>query len=193
MLNGSARVTNVGFPERVHLSFDLEHARLMQVWRGDFFDAEGTWSGRAGALQTPAGEAIRALPPGPALARLAAPDADWPLLAGRAANWRMGGHRRDAQGRPTFLYHQDACQVEEGFVPQYAEGGPALIRRFRIQLPPGEDGWYLRADLGGNFRLSFSDPWHPITRTTPAGESEVLLPLPRGDGSTLSIDVTLQW
>jgi len=192
MQDGSARVVNVGFPERVAASFDFEHARLMQAWRGDFFNAEGTWNGRAGALEVPAGEAVRKLPPGPSFARLAAPDAAWPLLSGREAGWRVDGHHRDAAGRPTFRYHQGGFAVEETLLPQYAEGGPGLIRRFRVTVPPGEDGWHLRADLGGAFRLTFSPPWQPVTRATAAGE-ELLLPLPRGDGAPLEIEVNLQW
>ncbi len=192
MQDGSARVVNVGFPERVAASFDFEHARLMQVWRGDFFNAEGTWNGRAGALEVPAGEAVRPLPPGPSFARLSAPDTAWPELAGREAGWRVVGHRRDAAGRPTYRYRQGGFAVEESIEPQYAEGGPGLIRRFRVTVPAGEEGWHLRADLGGAFRLTFSPPWQPITRSTPAGE-EILLPLPRGDGTPLEIEVNLQW
>lgn len=193
MQQGSARVINVGFPERVHASFDFEHARLMQVWRGDFFDAEGTWNGRAGALELPAGEAVRTLPPGPAFARLAAADSPWPLAAGREAGWRMDGHRRDAEGRPTFRYHNGACQVEESLLPMYAEGGPALTRRFRIQIPAGEEGWHLRADQGGVYQLTFSGAWQPIVRTAADGTAETLLPLPQGDGSFLEIEVRMQW
>ena len=193
MQNGSSRMVNVGFPERVHLTFDFEHARLMQVWRGDFFNAEGTWNGRAGQVQVPKGESIRPMPPGPSFARLADPGAEWPLLAGRDGAWRMNGQRRDAQGRPTFRYHHGSCEIEESLLPQYAEGGPALIRRFRVTLPTGEEGWYLRADLDGALKLTFKEPWHPITRTSASGAVETLLPLPRGDGSTLEIEVNLQW
>ncbi len=192
MDGGSARVINVGFPERVHASFDLHHARLMQVWRGDFFNAEGTWHGRAGQLEVPAGFAVRALPAGPAFAHLAAADAPWPVASGREAGWRMLGHRRDALGRPTFRYRHGDFTVEEALTPRYGQGGATLTRRFRLRVP--DSGWFLR--LGTSTEWTHRDAaWRsadglalalspevpvPLLRDLFDGVQELLIPLPAG-------------
>src|SRR5688572_31281858 len=42
----SARCLCVGTRERTHFAYDLASARLVWLWRGDFVDAGGTWSGR---------------------------------------------------------------------------------------------------------------------------------------------------
>ena len=66
----SPRTIAVGFPERTHVAWDSEAARMAIAWRGDFMDARGTWHQRAGALQRPGGEDVLELPPGPPIAAL---------------------------------------------------------------------------------------------------------------------------
>lgn len=185
MQGASARVTNVGFPERVHASFDLHHARLMQVWRGDFFNADGTWHGRAGQLQVPSGEAVRALPAGPAFARLAAADAPWPTASGKEAGWRMVAHRRDAAGRPTWSYRHGDLRVDESLEPRWAEGGAVLVRRFRVEVPPGEGDWHFRAADGPGLSFTIAGGAQAISRG-----AETLIPLAPGSHS---FEVTLSW
>lgn len=198
---GSPRVLNVGFPERVHLAFDFGHARLMQVWRGDFMDAEGTWFGRAGALESPAGDDVRALPPGSAFARLAAPDAPWPPDSDRASGWRVLGHRRDARERPIFRYAHGGFRVEESLQPEYAAGGAVLVRRFAVDAPAGES-WTLRAGLAGAWTRGSDGAWRSDdgwtlrvagaearVRATAAG-AELLAPVPPGGGA---IEVRMAW
>jgi hypothetical protein len=151
----SARVLAVGFPERVHLAFDLDGVRLALVWRGAFLDATGTWRGRAGQLAQPAGEDVIELPPGPALAWLAAPDAAWPEVGGKPAGWRMRGQVRDAGGRPSFRYRgrrapddpAGEVRVEEALRPVLAAGGAVLVRSFAFEStePAACDGLLLRA------------------------------------------------
>ncbi|MDA1259096.1 MAG: c-type cytochrome [Planctomycetota bacterium] len=201
MEGGSPRVMNVGFPERVHLSFDFEHVRLMQVWRGDFFNAAGTWNGRAGALERPAGEAVRLLPQGPAFARLDTPDAAWPTATGASAGWRSLGHRRDAQDRPTFRYHCGEFYVEESVEPEYAEGGAVLVRRFTVQVPSREN-WTLRAGVAGSWSRARDGWWESedgmrlqillpsVSLRTASGAQELLVDLPTG---TTNFEVRMSW
>ena len=46
MIGVSPRAIVVGYPEAVHVAFDANVIRLAKAWRGGFFDAQGTWSGR---------------------------------------------------------------------------------------------------------------------------------------------------
>jgi len=130
----SARVLTVGFPERVSLAFDEHHVRLAKVWRGDFMNAEGTWNGRAGQLEDPAGVDVFELPPGSAFAFLEEGQ-EWPTADGKEAGWRMRGHRRDAAGHPTFRYHFGELEVEESLEPVLAADGAFLRRRFVLRAP----------------------------------------------------------
>ena len=183
----SARTVCVGFPERVHAAFDLHHVRLGVVWRGDFLDVAGTWDGRAGQLEAPAGppEQVRWLPDGPAFARLATPDAGWPAAAGKEAGWRLRSHSRDALGHPTWVYAQGDLIVEETLVPFYADDGARLARRFRV-TNPGEVQAALRAWVGTDMDVAVRGA------ALRARGEEMLVDVPAGaDG--MEFEVEMNW
>jgi cytochrome c553 len=139
----SARVLTVGFPERVHLAFDQHHVRLAKYWRGDFMDAEGTWSGRAGQLELPAGLEVRDLPPGPAFA-FVGPEEAWPTEDPKRMGWRMRGHRRDGDEYPTFRYGYGTLEVEETLIPELDASGPFLRRIFALRSEESPEGLVFR-------------------------------------------------
>ena len=97
MRNVSPRTLCVGFPERTHYAYDMRGQRLAKAWRGTFFNAKGTWAGRAGQLEEPPGDSVIDLPPGPAVALLEQPGADWPSAVPDA---RLLGRGMDAEGIP---------------------------------------------------------------------------------------------
>lgn len=153
----SARVLTVGFPERVHLAFDEHNVRLAKVWRGDFMRTSGTWNGRAGQLEQPAGTDTFDLPPGPSFTILEEGQ-DWPELAGKEAGWRMMGHRRDALGHPTFRYHRGSLTVEEKIYPMLTAYGTVFRREFLLQSPVDVPGLHWQ-----HLRRSSNLPWEEVT------------------------------
>jgi mono/diheme cytochrome c family protein len=130
--DASARVMAVGFPERVSAAFDLHHARWVEVWRGDFMNAKGTWDGRAGQLESAGGSGVLAMPDGPAVA-VGVGNGDWPAADKSAI--KMIGHDRDALGHPTFRYalRESGIEVADGLKPVLAAGGSDLIRRIELR------------------------------------------------------------
>ena len=198
----SARVLAVGFPERISLAFDLANVRLGKLWRGDFLNLEGTWRGRAGQLQQPGDVQSRDLPPGPALAR--ADEQPWPEGSGRAAGWRMSGHRRDEHGQPTFLYGRDGVTVEESYTPLIAAHGGRLVRHFTLR---GSEARHhvLRAAVAEQIttedqrRFVCADGLTVIVhageasvRTSSTGAELIIAPVPMTrDGLTLKVE--LNW
>ncbi len=90
MNNASPRAITIGYPERVHVAFDANVVRLAKIWRGTFFDAGGTWNGRAGDFRDLSGTDALDLPPGPALAELPSADTPWPKAEMQDRN--IGGH-----------------------------------------------------------------------------------------------------
>lgn len=133
----SARSLAIGHPERVHVAYDVHNVRLGLAWRGDFLDAEGTWRGRAGQLESPAGDHVRALPPGPAWARLDDVSDAWPAATGAAAGWRVTGQSRDGQNRPEFHSTDGDLVVHERVIPVLDVQDAVIIRRFRVGLADG--------------------------------------------------------
>lgn len=110
----SARCIAVGTPLRAHYAFDVEHAALRWLWRGEFVDATGTWVGRAGELVRPASQDQRLL-------------ADFTTRGKRTTVGRREAH----EGLPTFLIAVDAARYEDTTVPELRAGGAVFVRTLR--------------------------------------------------------------
>ena len=107
----------VGLPEQVHFAYDLEHSRPVWAWRGRFFNAEGTWRGRAGGLEgSPVQDAFE-FPEGCAVR---SPDVE---TAPERLGWKL-----DASRRPIFEFAFAGACVEERLEPVLRPGG-AILRR----------------------------------------------------------------
>ncbi len=110
----SARCIAVGSPLRAHYAFDVEHGRLAWLWRGDFVDASGTWSGRAGQLLQPRSD-------------------DRIVLAdfGLAGERRVLGRREGPDGHPVFRVAVGDSEYEDHTAPRLHEAGAEFVRTLR--------------------------------------------------------------
>lgn len=112
----SARTLSVGTAERTHFAFDLEQPRLVWLWRGDFLDAHGTWSGRAGKLLQPLGR-------------------DWvvlqDLVVQDGAPRRLLGQRIAQDGYPTLRVAAGDAEYEDEARPRFADHGSEVVRTLR--------------------------------------------------------------
>ncbi len=190
----SPRTILVGHPELVHYAYDVQHSRPVHAWRGRFFNAAGTWHGRAGGLErAPSDDALR-FPPGPAIAPFdlgALDDVPWP--AQDAVLPRVLGRRFDAERRPTFRYGIAEAEVEESLIPLSTSAG--LVRRIAVQ-----DGrsLVLRVATSERFerrREAYIDSegvrytcGEATVRRVPGGE-ELLLALPANG----TVEVEVRW
>jgi mono/diheme cytochrome c family protein len=187
----SARTLAIGYPERVSAAYDLEHARLARLWRGDFLNVEGTWHGRAGQLESPAGHSVLELPPGPAIWRV---DEPWPEIGGREAGWRMKEQSRDDEGRPAFTSIHEAwtLAVQETLEPILDPDHGRVLRSLSVMGDPTDvalraalsasivresDGGYVTAE---GVRLIVS-AGRPTLRETDAGTELLVAPALPGD------------
>jgi hypothetical protein len=131
----SARCLAIGTKERTHYAYDLNTGQLAWLWRGDFLDADGTWSGRAGRLLTPLGT-------------------DWVTLdkncvftnvADAAAKAQLIGWEVAADGLPVFHWRVGSATVDDAAHPLLRSGGTNLVRMIaardaavRLVLPTGD-------------------------------------------------------
>ena len=119
----SARCVAVGTPSRGHYAFDVEHAQLAWLWRGEFLDAAGTWSGRAGQLLSPlSGDRV-------ALDVLLIRE-----VGGAAENKPQSiGQRRMADGSPTFRVRIGGAVYEDSVAPELTQRGIEFVRTIRCE------------------------------------------------------------
>ncbi len=193
MKDVSPRTVLVGHEERVHFAFDVENSRLAKVWRGRFFNARGTWHGRAGELEVPPGEDVLDLPPGVPFAFLESPDDPWPTPSADELGYRVLGRRFDAEGRPGFRYAVGGLEIEERMFPRLQPGGATLVRRFRATGDTGGRRATFRAMVGGAFEAYADVPPPGTARTrTSGGSEEFLIDLPASPEG-FEFEVELRW
>tara|TARA_R110002072_G_scaffold297825_3_gene470968 strand:- start:552 stop:3431 length:2880 start_codon:yes stop_codon:yes gene_type:complete len=153
----SPRTVVVGFPELVHYAYDVEHGRLGKVWRGRFFNASGTWKGRAGQLQIPPSAEAYEPPRGMPLATF--PDGSkvqaWPSAVGKAAGFSAWRRTFADDDTPTFWSDWDERVVAETLTPR--EGGDRMVRTFEVWSADADEAIWLRVDPAWSGTLHGSD------------------------------------
>mgnify|MGYP002777989345 CR=1 FL=1 len=124
---------NVGTPEGLHFTFDLDNGALAQGWRGDFLDTTPMWHDRGDGSSRPRGM-VAVFNDLPSFAVLADANAAWPesMVAENPA-FRPLGYDLDASQMPTFRYLAHGTEVEDAIRP--ADGGKALSRELSVKNP----------------------------------------------------------
>ncbi len=125
---------NVGNPEGLHYTFDLDNGALAQAWRGDFLNASPMWNDRGDGSSRPRG-VVTTFNDRPAFAVLAdAAQTAWPeSLAVENTEFRPLGYDLDAAQLPTFRYQTNGTEVEDHIRP--ADEGKALTREISVKTP----------------------------------------------------------
>jgi len=197
----SARTLVVGTPQRIHYAFDVENSRLGRAWTGKFFDAGGTWNGRAGQLQKPPGGWVE-FASGAPFAELEDAASTWPNEMGRDLGYQVLGRTMDEDDMPAFRYSLGGVTIAEKPRPELRLGGARLIRSFSITgATSGAGSLYLRAGIGplaardgewsqgGDVVLSVSGDGHAFLR----GEGDSAELLVEINQLPADIEVTYTW
>jgi len=156
--HAGSRGVAVGLPNGLSYSFDARELRLVDVWRGSFLNASGSWAGRGGNPLAGRGEVLWEAPPGPALVfGEPVPPAEGMPVEGT----RFRGYRLDEAGHPSFLYELRGHEVEErvtlttgadvGMQRELVIRAPEEGVGFHLRLGPGDARVRWRAD-GGDWR-----------------------------------------
>ena len=210
MIDVGPRAIAIGYPENVHAAFDANTVRLAKVWRGAFFDAKGTWQGRAGQFFGPYGTDVLNLPTGPAFAVLDDIDSPWPATGryDRNVGGRFLGYRLDDLGRPALRYRLGDVLIEETPAPLPGAGGANLVRRFRLAAGPAPDPLFLLLAEGEEIvpgpertwsvdgtldvSLASDEDLTPIVRDS-QGVRQLLQRIELEPNGSLDLEVTLSW
>ncbi len=103
-LPSGSRVThsvNVGTPEKIHYTYDMDKGMMVQLWRGNFLDATPMWHERGDGSSRAAGATQYFGKPALTVERLTDVNAAW---AGdtTGTSYRPNGYVLDEKDRPTF-------------------------------------------------------------------------------------------
>lgn len=141
-LPGSQRVVHavsVGSPEKVHYTYDMDNAMLIQVWRGEFLNATPMWHDRGDGSSRPLGAVQRFGKPVQTIARLNNAQDKW-ISDTAGTGYRPKGYVLDTDGRPIFKYLTYGLTVNDAV--KLLEKGQGISRQ--ISLSEQANGLYVR-------------------------------------------------
>jgi hypothetical protein len=130
---------NVGSPENVHYTYDMDFGNIVQVWRGGFLDATPMWYSRGDGSSRPLGAVQYFGKPNLSITKLQDPGSTWAKDT-LGSGFRQLGYQFDQQELPTFLYTIHGTQVQDQV--RAMENGKGIQRTIRIQDP--SDDLYAR-------------------------------------------------
>jgi hypothetical protein len=133
---------NVGTPERVHYTYDMDKGAIVQVWRGEFLDATPMWYERGNGSSRPAGAVQRFGRPMFSLAKFDTATSVWST---DTTAFIPKGYRLDKNDLPIFRYQTFGTMVEDAI--SVAENGQGLRREITSLQPV--PGLYLRLAESG--------------------------------------------
>ena len=136
---------NVGSPQQLHYTYDLDHGTLVQAWRGGFLDATPMWHDRGDGSSRPLGAIQQLASPVLSVARLAQANTPW-LKDTLGSHYKPLGYELDANGAPSFLYKAWGASVKDAVRP--LPDGKGLRRELQVQQPG--DGLYVRLAEGSS-------------------------------------------
>ncbi|XHR92159.1 hypothetical protein ACFJIV_17465 [Mucilaginibacter sp. UC70_90] len=114
-LPGGIRVThgvNVGGPELLHYTYDLDKGMIVEIWRGGFLDATPMWHDRGDGSSRPAGSVQYLGKPVPAIEKLSDANAAWALDT-TGTGYRPKGYVLNADDVPAFKYNIYGTSVND--------------------------------------------------------------------------------
>ncbi len=179
---------NVGSPQQVHYTYDLDNGMIVQAWRGGFLDATPMWHSRGDGSSRPAGALQRFEKIVPAIKQLSAGDMAWSADT-VGSGFKPRGYAMDAAKRPIFKYSvyntgvSDATQVTDngnGLYREVTVEGPAEKLFFRLaeakNIETISEGLYLLNDKSYYIRIENAGGEKPVIRSSATGK-ELLLPI----------------
>lgn len=121
---------NVGTPDRLHFTYDMDNGALAQVWKGEFLNTSPMWDDRGDGSSRPRGALLTLSDATPFTKNAAENSSDTPQSE---AGFRTLGYDLDANGMPTFRYKIYDSEMNDEI--RVTEGGKILTRSVSTKTP----------------------------------------------------------
>ena len=190
-LPGSPRVVHavsVGSPQKVHYTYDMDNAMLVQVWKGGFLNATPMWHDRGDGSSRPIGMVQRLGKPVQAIARLSNAQSDW-VRDTVGTGYKPKGYVLDENGIPSFRYLTYGTSVNDqvrvldlgrGISRTISLTDQVIDLYFRLaeaeSIVQMSDGMYLIDNQSYYLRLDDAGSSKPVIRDQ-NGRKELIIPI----------------
>ncbi len=179
---------NVGSPEKIHYTFDMDNGMVVQAWRGDFLDATPMWIGRGDGSSKPLGAVQYFGAPSFALNQLANTNTAWNSdTAG--TGFQPKGYVLDETNRPSFTYKMYGSTVTD--ITRVLENRQGIQRAIQLKnsvanlyvhlatatkIEELSTGFYLIDDHAYYIKIDDAGNAKPLIREQ-KGQKELLVPI----------------
>lgn len=123
---------NVGGPDGLHYTVDMDNGALAQAWRGAFLNAAPMWDDRGDGSARPLG-ALQLFSDAPLFAQLSDMNQVWADTLPNANAFRPRGYDIAAGNLPTFRYVFYGAEIEDAIRPE--DSGKMLTRELTVKNP----------------------------------------------------------
>lgn len=134
---------NVGSPQQLHYTYDLDRSTIVQAWRGGFLDATPMWHSRGDGSSRPVGAVLYFADTSFLIQQLSSPQSAWNSNSTENA-FRINGYEMDENDRPSFLYSIYGAEVKDDI--KVLDNGQGLHRTLTINN--ANESFYARVAVG---------------------------------------------
>ena len=179
---------NVGSPQKINYTFDMDNGSIFQLWRGDFLDATRMWTGRGDGTAKALGSILYLGPPAFPINQMSSANTPWKTDT-TGMEFITKGYTLDDKGFPSFKFKilgasvTDKIKVlEKGYGIQHEilveKNTKNLSRRLAdakaiVEISPG---LFIVDDKSYYIKVENSENLHPTIREQ-NGRKELIAPI----------------
>ena len=179
---------NVGSPQKINYTFDMDNGSIFQLWRGDFLDATRMWTGRGDGTAKTLGSVLYLGPPTFPINKMSNANTPWKTDT-TEMEFITKGYTLDDKGFPSFKFKILGVAVTDKV--KVLESGQGIQHEILVEKSTKDLSWrladakvieeispglFLVDDKSYYIKVENSESLHPTIREL-NGRKELIVPI----------------
>jgi len=131
---------NVGSPQKINYTFDMDNGSIFQLWRGDFLDATRMWTGRGDGTAKTLGSVLYLGPPAFPINKMSNANTPWKTDT-TGMEFITKGYTLDDKGFPSFKFKILGATVTDKV--KVLESGQGIQHEILVEKSTKDLSWRL--------------------------------------------------
>jgi hypothetical protein len=131
---------NVGSPQKINYTFDMDNGSIFQLWRGDFLDATRMWTGRGDGTAKTLGSVLYLGPPAFPINKMSNANTPWKTDT-TEMEFITKGYTLDDKGFPSFKFKILGAAVTDKV--KVLESGQGIQHEILVEKSTKDLSWRL--------------------------------------------------
>ena len=179
---------NVGSPQKINYTFDMDNGSIFQLWRGDFLDATRMWTGRGDGTAKTLGSVLYLGPPTFPINKMSNANTPWKTDT-TEMEFITKGYTLDDKGFPSFKFKILGVAVTDKV--KVLESGQGIQHEILVEKSTKDLSWrladakvieeispglFIIDDKSYYIKIENSESLHPTIREQ-NGRKELIVPI----------------